>query len=136
MNRFTDNFLSPLVTLIFLVPGLSKGIEQIMNRVRRPKINYLLDVWHLALVASSDHGLGHLVLDVGSLPDLSIFLDLFAAKRDGGDLSAEAAALLAALGVEARKDFVVLLRHVHDGGEGAEGTLLEPIKSGLKMQRR
>ena len=131
MNHFTDNFLPLLPTLIFLVPGLSKGIEQIMNRVRRPKINYLLDVWHLALVASSDHGLGHLVLDVGSLPDLSIFLDLFAAKRDVRDLSAEAAALLPALGVEAQEDLVQLLRHLHDGGEGTERTLLESLDTGL-----
>ena len=95
----------------------------------------LLDVRPLALVASSDHGLRHLVLDVGSLPDLGIFLDFFATKRDVGDFPAEAAALLAALGVKAREDLVVLLRHVHDGGEGTEGTLLESIKSGLKYKR-
>ena len=131
MNHSTDNFLSLLPTLIFLVPGLSKGIEQIMKRVRRPKINYLLDVRHLALVASPDHGLCHLVLDVGPLPDLGVFLDLFAAKRDVRDLSAEAAALLAALGVEAQEDLVQLLRHLHDGGEGTERTLLESLDTGL-----
>ena len=87
-------------------------------------MNYLL-------VASPDHGLGHLVLDVGPLPDLCVFLDFFAAKRDLRDLSAEAAALLPALGVEAQEDLVQLLRYVHDGGEGTERTLLESLDTGL-----
>jgi len=95
---------------------------------------HLLDVRPLALVASSDHGLRHLVLDVGPLPDLGVLLDLFTAKRDVGDLSTESTALLAALRVKARKDFVVLLRHVHDGRERTERTLLESVKSGLKTK--
>ena len=50
------------------------------------------------------------------------------------DFSAEAAALFAALRVEAREDFVALLWHVHDGGEGAERALLESIKAGLRKK--
>ena len=45
-------------------------------------VTHLLDIRPLAFVARPDEGLGHLVLDVGSLPDLDIFLHFLAAKRD------------------------------------------------------
>jgi hypothetical protein len=91
----------------------------------------VFDVGPLALVARSDHGLGHLVLDVGTLPDLGVLLDLLAAQRDVGDLATQPAALLAALRVEAEEDLVLLLRLVHDGREGAERALLEAVEASL-----
>ncbi len=60
------------------------------------KYNYLFDVRPLALVAGPDESLCHLVLDVGSLSDLDILLNLFATKWDVGYLATHSATLFAA----------------------------------------
>lgn len=93
---------------------------------------HLLDVRPLALVACPYHGLCHLVLDEGSLPDLGIFFNLFASKRDVWDLLAQPTAFFAALGVQAREHLVLFLRLVHYGGKRTEGALFKPVKTGLE----
>ena len=82
-------------------------------------------------MAVPDQSLGHLVLDVGPLPDLVVFLYLVAALWDVTELLAESAALLAAIGVEASEDLVLLRCRFHDGGKLAEGTSLKPIDVSL-----
>jgi len=91
----------------------------------------LFDEGSLTVVAFPDHGFGHLVLDVGPLAHAGIVLQLVALQREMRKPAAMPAAVLAAVGVEAGEDFVLLLGNVHDRGERAEGTLLQALKAGL-----
>ena len=90
-----------------------------------------LDVRLGAFPTLSDEGLGHLVLDVGPLPDLGVLLHLVASQRDMRDLVAQPTGFFTTVRVLTMEDLVLLRQSIHDRGKLAEGTLLETWNVGL-----
>jgi hypothetical protein len=90
----------------------------------------------LAPPALANQSFGHFVLNVGTLPHLSIFFYFLASQRNVGNLFAQAATLLAAIRILTMKDLVLFRSRVHDCGELAKWATDQTVDVGLKTTKK